>query len=729
MSQPGPGHRPAAPDDARTTARTPPPGRRPPHAGGPHHHGTDDGPPDRPRPCPAPARPAHRPVGTGPQLRLVPPSRTTHPHGSPPGPPAAAGRRSCSWSSPCWSDHARPAAAQHRDRRRLAEGHPAARRQRRAGRGGRSAGAAGGHRRHCRRAGPRRRGGRARPAGRRRVTWCCSPTAPRCCVGTAVPAPDPAAPTRTLGTEPCRLPVHRRRSAPRGAAHPGRATGPAGRGDLRPRREPGTRRQQPWACAPGEPQPVGPALPGRPPGGGRRPARRRCRASTAPPTPRPPTTTGCAPTRSRRCAVQITDRNGQVLAYTVDAERVVADPAVVTDPARTALALTTLLGVPVADLTEKLSRDSRYVVLADQVSTGRHRRRSGRSLATCAGIVLRGRPGAAVPGRRRGRAGGRLRRQGRRRAGRHRADLPGRAGRHRRARSGSRSAAAATRSPPASTSRRRPSTAAACQLTLDEDLQYVVAAAAGRRRAPTARPPRARRSSWTCTPARWRRWPSCPGYDPGALLRDRPRPAGQPGGLRRLRAGLGDEGGHPVRRPRGGQGHQGHRAHRQRPHPGRGRASSPTPTTTQPIDFTVTGILAKSSNVGAIMLAREVGDSTLEKYLRAFGIGSQTGIELPGESAGILEDSADWTAEPGGQRADRAGRLGDHAADGVGLPDARQRRRAHPAADRLLGHRRRRHRHRGTPAGGHPGGQRGHRRPADLHARGGRRQGRHRPAR
>jgi len=63
-----------------------------------------------------------------------------------------------------------------------------------------------------------------------------------------------------------------------------------------------------------------------------------------------------------------------------------------------------------------------------------------------------------------------------------------------------------------------------------------------------------------------------------------------------------------------------------------------------PIDWTVTGILAKSSNVGTIMLAREVGDERLEEYMRAFGLGSTTGVELPGESAGILQDSADWTA-------------------------------------------------------------------------------------
>jgi cell division protein FtsI (penicillin-binding protein 3) len=58
----------------------------------------------------------------------------------------------------------------------------------------------------------------------------------------------------------------------------------------------------------------------------------------------------------------------------------------------------------------------------------------------------------------------------------------------------------------------------------------------------------------------------------------------------------------------------------------------------------VTGILAKSSNVGTIMLARKVGDEKLEHYLHAFGLGSRTGIELPGESPGILEAAKDWTA-------------------------------------------------------------------------------------
>jgi cell division protein FtsI (penicillin-binding protein 3) len=62
-----------------------------------------------------------------------------------------------------------------------------------------------------------------------------------------------------------------------------------------------------------------------------------------------------------------------------------------------------------------------------------------------------------------------------------------------------------------------------------------------------------------------------------------------------------------------------------------------------PVAWTVTGILAHSSNVGTIMLARVVGTPTLERYLKAFGVGAKTGVELPGESGGILQDAADWT--------------------------------------------------------------------------------------
>jgi cell division protein FtsI (penicillin-binding protein 3) len=62
-----------------------------------------------------------------------------------------------------------------------------------------------------------------------------------------------------------------------------------------------------------------------------------------------------------------------------------------------------------------------------------------------------------------------------------------------------------------------------------------------------------------------------------------------------------------------------------------------------PVQWTVTGIMAHSSNIGTIMLTRQLGNATLEKYLRAFGVGGRTGVELPAESPGILQDSADWT--------------------------------------------------------------------------------------
>src|SRR5829696_5704532 len=94
---------------------------------------------------------------------------------------------------------------------------------------------------------------------------------------------------------------------------------------------------------------------------------------------------------------QITDRTGNVLAYSVDAERVTADPSVVTDPTRTALALTTLLDVPVADLVERLSRDGRYGVLADQMATDVTHQVRALPLATRNGLAFEDDPVRLYP--------------------------------------------------------------------------------------------------------------------------------------------------------------------------------------------------------------------------------------------------------------------------------------------------------------------------------------------
>ena len=45
-------------------------------------------------------------------------------------------------------------------------------------------------------------------------------------------------------------------------------------------------------------------------------------------------------------------------------------------------------------------------------------------------------------------------------------------------------------------------------------------------------------------------------------------------------------------------------------------------------------VLAKSSNVGAIQVALQVGVKNLHRYVSAFGFGKRVGLPLPAESSG-----------------------------------------------------------------------------------------------
>jgi len=58
--------------------------------------------------------------------------------------------------------------------------------------------------------------------------------------------------------------------------------------------------------------------------------------------------------------------------------------------------------------------------------------------------------------------------------------------------------------------------------------------------------------------------------------------------------------------------------------------------------LTIAEALAKSSNVAAIKLGIRIGDETMYDYMKRFGFGSRTGIELPGETAGILRKVERW---------------------------------------------------------------------------------------
>src|SRR5437763_343502 len=59
--------------------------------------------------------------------------------------------------------------------------------------------------------------------------------------------------------------------------------------------------------------------------------------------------------------------------------------------------------------------------------------------------------------------------------------------------------------------------------------------------------------------------------------------------------------------------------------------------------LTLAGILAKSSNIGTIEVARKVGAARLYHYLRAYGFGAPTGVRLPGDGTGLLPPLAQWT--------------------------------------------------------------------------------------
>ena len=54
---------------------------------------------------------------------------------------------------------------------------------------------------------------------------------------------------------------------------------------------------------------------------------------------------------------------------------------------------------------------------------------------------------------------------------------------------------------------------------------------------------------------------------------------------------------------------------------------------------------AKSSNVGAIRLAQRMGRETFHEYIKKFGFGDRTKVDLPGEAAGILRQPDRWNPD------------------------------------------------------------------------------------
>ena len=60
-------------------------------------------------------------------------------------------------------------------------------------------------------------------------------------------------------------------------------------------------------------------------------------------------------------------------------------------------------------------------------------------------------------------------------------------------------------------------------------------------------------------------------------------------------------------------------------------------------NLTVRGIIEQSSNVGISKLSQRIDDELFYKYLRGFGFGNYTAINLPGEVKGTLKKPNEWS--------------------------------------------------------------------------------------
>jgi cell division protein FtsI (penicillin-binding protein 3) len=59
--------------------------------------------------------------------------------------------------------------------------------------------------------------------------------------------------------------------------------------------------------------------------------------------------------------------------------------------------------------------------------------------------------------------------------------------------------------------------------------------------------------------------------------------------------------------------------------------------------MTVDEIISKSSNVGTITLAQALGSERLAAWVKRFGFGTETGIDFPGETPGIVPPLENWS--------------------------------------------------------------------------------------
>ncbi|MDP4803473.1 MAG: penicillin-binding protein 2 [Candidatus Nanopelagicales bacterium] len=61
------------------------------------------------------------------------------------------------------------------------------------------------------------------------------------------------------------------------------------------------------------------------------------------------------------------------------------------------------------------------------------------------------------------------------------------------------------------------------------------------------------------------------------------------------------------------------------------------------LNLTLTGVMAKSSNIGTILAAERIGKRKFARYLDKFGVGQLTGMGIPGENRGYVPPLENWS--------------------------------------------------------------------------------------
>jgi cell division protein FtsI (penicillin-binding protein 3) len=62
------------------------------------------------------------------------------------------------------------------------------------------------------------------------------------------------------------------------------------------------------------------------------------------------------------------------------------------------------------------------------------------------------------------------------------------------------------------------------------------------------------------------------------------------------------------------------------------------------VDYSLSEIVTKSSNIGAVKIGQALGKTRLAKYFASFALSRRTGVDFPGEAKGVMPSPSSWSA-------------------------------------------------------------------------------------